>query len=188
MKIFKYQFLFIATLLLTSLNSAFATEVKETKLKLNSGKMLFTLVKTEWDTTLKMSGIADKFDGSVDMQAKTFNFSVAIRRENFYLTGTYKYANDLMHEGYLESETYHTGNFEGTIASYNPSSGDTKVVGKMKIHGITKENLEISGQLKKVDKGYIFTSNFKLDPKNFNMDPPKIKEIDVSVKFVLVSN
>lgn len=147
--------------------------------------MLFTLVKTEWDITAKMSGVADEFDGSVDIQAKTLNISVSVRRENFYLTGAYKYANDLMHEGYLESETYHTANFNGEIISYDKTNGEITVKGKMKIHGVTKNNVEISGKLKKQDQGYLFTSNFKVNPKDYKMEPPKIKEVDVNVKFEL---
>lgn len=188
MKLRKYiTFLFIALALLGS--SANAVEVAEQKLTVSAGRMLYVLVKTEWEITAKMSGIADEFYGTVDVQAKTFNVSASIKRENFYLTGAYKYANDLMHEGYLESDVHQTANFQGIITSYDPSTGDIKVNGKMKIHGVTKENVEVTGKLKKGEaKGYLFTSTFKINPKDYNMDPPKIKEVDINLKIELTGN
>lgn len=187
MKKFKIISLF-AMLLFSTMSLIHAVEVQESKLKLNSGKILFVLVKTEWDVTAKMSGVAEEFYGSVDIVSKKVSIFASIKHDNFYLTGAYKYANDLMHEGYLESEIYHTANFEGMIIEHDKTSGDIRVVGKMQIHGVTKDSVEITGKLKKSSKGYLFTSNFKINPKDYKMEPPKIKEVDVSVKFELTAN
>lgn len=187
MKIGKYLSLSTAFFLLVSI--AQAVEVTEQKLSVSSGRMLYVLVKTEWEITAKMSGIADEFYGTVDLPSKTFNITASIKRDNFYLTGAYKYANDLMHEGFLESDTFNNANFQGQITSYDTNTGDIKVTGKMKIHGVTKENVEITGKLKRGEaKGYLFTSTFKVNPKDYNMEPPKIKEVDVSIKLELTGN
>ncbi|MBK6604021.1 MAG: YceI family protein [Leptospiraceae bacterium] len=187
MKKFKIISLLVV-LLFSAMSLIQAVEVSESKLKLTSGKILFVLVKTEWDVAAKMSGVADEFYGSVDVASKKVSIFASIKHDNFYLTGAYKYANDLMHEGYLESETYHTANFDGMITEHDKTSGDIKVVGKMQIHGVTKDSVEIIGKLKKSGKGYLFTSSFKINPKDYKMDPPKIKEVDVSVKFELTAN
>ena len=187
MKIIHSITIFLITLLWINV-SIHAVEVSETKLKIKTGKMLYVLVKTEWEIAAKMSGIAEEFYGSVDVQTKTENISTSIKHQNFYLTGAYKYANDLMHEGFLESDKYTTANFQGTIISHDTATGDIKVKGKMAIHGVTKENVEISGKLKQEANGYLFTSAFKINPKDYNMEPPKIKEVDVSVKFELTGN
>ncbi len=187
MKIFKRLSLCLAILFFT-MSIIQAVEVTESKLKLSSGKILFVLVKTEWDVTAKMSGVADEFYGSVDVASKKVSIFATIKHDSFYLTGAYKYANDLMHEGYLESETYHTANFEGLITAHDLTTGDIKVVGKMQIHGVTKDNVEITGKLKKHGKGYLFTASFKVNPKDYKMEPPKIKEVDINVKFELSAN
>lgn len=187
MKIFK-RIPYIIAIFFFAVSLVHSVEVSESKLKISSGKALFTLVKTEWDVTAKMSGVAEEFYGTVDVASKKVSIFVSIKHDSFYLTGAYKYANDLMHEGYLESETYHTANFEGTITAHDTTSGDIKVVGKMQIHGVTKDNVEIIGKLKKHGKGYLFTSNFKINPKDFKMEPPKIKEVDINVKFELSAN
>lgn len=165
-----------------------SVEVSESKLKISSGKALFVLVKTEWEVTAKMSGVAEEFYGTVDIASKKVSIFTSIKHDNFYLTGNYKYANDLMHEGYLESETYHTANFDGSIVAHDTTSGDIKVVGKMQIHGVTKDNVEITGKLKKHGKGYLFTASFKINPKDYKMEPPKIKEVEINVKFELSAN
>ncbi len=187
MKNFKTLSLF-AVILFFTMSLIHAVEVPESKLKLSSGKILFVLIKTEWDVTAKMSGVAEEFYGTVDIASKKVSIFASIKHDSFYLTGAYKYANDLMHEGYLESETYHTANFDGLITTHDTTTGDIKVVGKMQIHGVTKDNVEITGKLKKHGKGYLFTSSFKINPKDYKMEPPKIKEVDINVKFELSAN
>lgn len=138
--------LFLIPLFLINLVALQAVEVKESKLTVTSGRMLYVLVKTEWEITAKMSGVADEFNGTVDVKSKTVDIYASIKHENFYLTGAYKYANQLMHEGYLESDKYPTAHFKGTIVSHDTTTGDIKVSGKMTIHGVTMDNVEISGK------------------------------------------
>ena len=184
MKIVMNMLLIYGILFFSGLN---AVQVTESRLKVKAGKILYTLVKTEWETTAKMSGVGEKFSGTVDVEGKKVDITASVKRDSFYLTGEYKFANDLMHEGYLESEVFPTANFQGEIISYDTSSGDIKVKGKMTIHGVSKENVEIAGKLKKDKNGYLFTSNFKVNPKEFKMDPPKIKEVDIAFKLELTA-
>ncbi|HNH10935.1 MAG TPA: hypothetical protein PK683_20735, partial [Leptospiraceae bacterium] len=67
-----------------------AVQVTESRLKVKSGKILYTLVKTEWETTAKMSGVGEKFSGTVDVDGKAVSITASLKRDSFYLTGEYK--------------------------------------------------------------------------------------------------
>ena len=156
--------------------------INEDKLKVESGKMLFTLIKTMAGSESTMSGIANDLSGEVDMKAKTFDFNMKINLTAFALGGSFKFANDRMHETYLESSKYSSANFKGTIISYDPSNGNAKVKGKMTIHGVTKNNVEMDGVVTKSDsgQGYLLTSSFKVNLNDYKIKVPDIKLAKVS--------
>lgn len=159
-----------------------ATPIAESKLKVESGKMLFTLIKTMAGSDSKMVGLANQVTGNVDMKAKTFDFTMDITLESFALSGQYKFANDRMHETYLESAKFATANYKGTIVSYDPATGKAKVTGKMTIHGSTKDNVEMEGLVTKSESGsgYLLTAGFKVNLNDFKIAVPDIKLAKVS--------
>ncbi len=159
-----------------------ATPIAESKLKVESGKMLFTLIKTMAGSDSKMVGLATQVTGNVDMKAKTFDFTMDITLESFGLSGQYKFANDRMHETYLESAKFATANYKGTIVSYDPATGKAKVTGKMTIHGTTKDNVEIEGLVTKSESGsgYLLTAGFKVNLTDYKIAVPDIKLAKVS--------
>lgn len=156
--------------------------IAESKLKVESGKMLFTLVKTMAGTDSKMVGLAKQVSGNVDMKAKTFDFTMDITLDSFALDGQYKFANDRMHETYLESAKFATANYKGTILSYDPATGKAKVSGKMTIHGTTKDNVEIEGVVTPSESGsgYLLTAGFKVNLNDYKIAVPDIKLAKVS--------
>ena len=167
----------ISLVLFMGYASLSATEISETNLKVDSGKMLFTLVKTMGGMDSKMVGLANQVTGKVDMKAKMFEFNMAINLESFSLSGDYKFANDRMHETYLESSKYNVASYKGTITSYDPTTGKAKVTGKMTIHGTTKDNVEIEGLVKPSESGngYLLTSAFKVNLTDYKIAVPDIE-------------
>lgn len=157
--------------------SADAVNIKEEKLKIESGKMLFTLIKTMAGSQSKMTGLASQMTGSFDMKAKTFDITMQINLNSFALGGEYKFANDRMHETYLESSQHPTANYKGTIVSYDPASGKAKVKGTMTIHGTKKENVAIDGLVvpSAGGSGYLLTADFTVNLNDYKIAVPDIK-------------
>jgi len=154
-----------------------AVKIKEEKLKIESGKMLFTLIKTMAGSESKMSGIASQMTGAFDLKAKTFDITMQINLASFAMGGQYKFANDRMHETYLESSQYPTANYKGTIVSYDEASGKAKVKGTMTIHGTKKDNVTIDGLVvpSASGSGYLLTADFNVNLKDYNIAVPDIK-------------
>ncbi|MCE9499070.1 MAG: YceI family protein [Leptospira sp.] len=172
-----------------------ATPIAETKLKVESGKMLFHLVKTMAGSDSQMTGLADQVSGSINLKEKTFDITMEINLKTFDLSGMYKFANERMHETYLESSKFPVANYKGTIVSYDPATGNAKVTGKMTIHGVTKDKVEIEGHVapSQSGSGYLLTGGFKVNLKDFKITVPDIKlakvseMVDLKIKFELRS-
>ncbi len=177
-KIFKI----LGLILFIAYSSLSATAISETKLKVDSGKMLFTLIKTMAGSDSKMIGLANQITGNVDMKAKTFDVNMDISLDSFSLSGDYKFANDRMHETYLESTKFSSASYKGTIVSYDPATGKAKVKGKMTIHGTTKDNVEIEGIVTPSESGsgYLLTAGFKVNLNDYKITVPDIKLAKVS--------
>jgi len=172
----------LGIILFLAFGSLAATEISETNLRVDSGKMLFTLIKTMAGTDSKMVGLANQISGNIDMKAKTVDFKMDITLASFSLSGNYKFANDRMHETYLESTKFSVASYKGTIVSYDPATGNAKVKGKMTIHGTTKDNVELEGIVKPSESGsgYLLTSSFKVNLTDYNITVPDIKLAKVS--------
>ncbi len=177
-QIMKTNFGTAAIAVLFAFNSLSADALKiEEKLKIESGKMLFTLIKTMAGSESKMSGIANQMTGSFDLKAKTFDITMQINLNSFALGGEFKFANDRMHETYLESTQYPTANYKGTIVSYDENTGKAKVKGTMTIHGTKKDNVTIDGLVVRSTSGsgYLLTADFNVNLKDYNIAVPDIK-------------
>lgn len=166
-----------------------ATPIPEEQLKVNSGRMLFTLTKkTEsgYDATMtkyvSMTGLANKFSGNIKLKEKTFDISMSINLINFFLSGEFKFANSRMHETHMNSAKFGTASYKGTIISYDPASGMAKVNGKLTVHGVTKDNFVIEGKVtkSKTGKGYALRSDFKVDLQDFKIPMPNTKLVEVN--------
>ncbi len=167
-----------------------ATTLPGGKLKVESGKMHFTLVKTsssgydpEMTEFSSMTGLANEISGFVDMKEKTFDMTMDINLDSFSLSGKFKFANNRMHETHLESFKFATANYKGTVVSYEPTTGIAKVIGKMTSHGVTKDNFTIEGKVvpsKTTKDNYLLTADFKVNLRDFNIEVPNTKLTKVS--------
>ncbi|HNF15114.1 MAG TPA: YceI family protein [Leptospiraceae bacterium] len=178
-----------------------AVPVKEDRLKVESGKMLFTLKKKNssgYDPDMvkseTMTGMANRASGTVNMKDRTFDITMDVGLETFFLGGKFKFANTRMHENYLESSKYSSVNYKGTIVSYDEESGKAKVKGKMTLHGVSKDNFSTEGTVtvSKSGKGYLLTVSFNVNLRDFGIQVPntkitKIREmVALKVKLELV--
>ena len=170
-------------------SSLSATEIPDSQLSVQSGRMLFTLVKKSssgYDPSMteyaSMTGVANKVSGLINMTEKTFDVTMDMSLESVSLGGKFKFANNKMHETYLESFKFGSANYKGTIQSYNSANGKAKVIGDMTVHGITKENFAVSCLIEKSKsgKGYLFIADFKVNLNDFNIEVPNTKITKVS--------
>ena len=175
-KTFLCRILTPAFLIFFSTSSVFAVELNNQKLELSSGKMLFTLVKTTPAGDSKMTGLANKFSGWMDLQKKTVEITMYVTHQSFQLSGEFKFANNRMHETYMHSDKYPTSKYSGTVVSFDPSSGKIKLIGNMSLHGVTKSNFPIEcvyENTKKSDE-YLLVCSFTVKLTDFNIEPPDI--------------
>lgn len=181
--------LITAILITLVYGSLSATNISESKLNVHSGKMLFTLVKKSssgYDPNMteyaSMTGVANKVSGLIDMTEKTFDVTMDMSLESVSLGGKFKFANNKMHETYLESFKFGSANYKGNIVSYNNSNGKAKLTGDMTVHGVTKENFTVNGLIEKSKsgKGYLFTTGFNVNLDDFNIEVPNTKITKVS--------
>ncbi len=185
----KYSYI-IGLALIVVYGSLSATTLPEGKLNVESGKMLFTLVKKSssgYDPSMtefaSMTGLANEVSGYVDTKEKKFDITMDVTLTGFSLGGKFKFANNRMHETHLESSKFATANYKGTIVSYDPETGIAKVTGKMTAHGVTKDNFSMEGKVvpSKVNKGgYLLTAAFKVNLRDFSIEVPNTKLTKVS--------
>lgn len=161
-----------------------AVPISEDRLKVESGKMLFTLKKKNssgFDPDMvkseTMTGMANRASGYVSLKDRTFDITMDVSIESFFLGGKFKFANSRMHETYLESSKYNSVNYKGTIVSYDEESGKAKVKGKMTLHGVSKDNFSTEGIVtaSKSGKGYLLTVSFNINLRDFGIQVPNTK-------------
>jgi len=101
--------------------------------------------------------------------------------------------NRHMRDNYLETNIYRFAFFQGKINKLEAVLMDdysVEVSGTMFIHGVTKE-INISGQLKKIDSGFYIETEFPISLVDYNIDIPqlmfmKIDEVmQLQIKFYL---
>ena len=104
------------------------------------------------------------------------------------LVEDYDFELDLMkkhfNENYLESGRYPKAVFRGKIADFDARniSDNPKehiIVGKMLLHGKAKQ-IAVKAIIKKTKDGFIITSNFVLNPDDFEIEIPSIFSKKVS--------
>lgn len=111
-----------------------------------------------------------------------FHFKVALMEEHF-------------NENFIESDKFPKAIFKGTIKDFNLANIDSKgtkfnVNGTLTLHGISKE-IAVIVLIKKSGNDLELISNFNLDPKEFNINIPKIikpkmaETVQVQVNFLL---
>lgn len=115
-------------------------------------------------STTKTAGIIDlsKAEFAFSVPIKDFKFEKSLMREHF-------------NEKYMETEKYPKATFLGSIQNYNPAmeSQQVKAVGKLTIHGVTKE-VEIPATMKKSGDTYKVDAKFMVRLKDYNIEIPQL--------------
>ena len=170
-----------------------STPIVEDKLKVESGKMLFTLVKlvgSGYDKEMvndeSMTGLAEQIYGKMNLKENTFDVSIDVNPKNFFVGGKFKFANPKMHDSHLESFKFGTMNFKGLIDSYDSITGIAKVTGTMTAHAVSINNFKMEGKVtsKKNGNGYLLASDFAINLHDFKIKMPdtKLTKINSIVK------
>lgn len=129
--------------------------------------------------------------GLVDLSNNTVAFSISIQ--------DFEFDKNLMkthfNEKYMESEKYPKATFEGNIEGFDAiqqGSQNVKAIGKMTLHGITKE-VELTGTMQApTDTSLTINSTFIVKLEDYKIKIPKVlwqniaEEIEVKVDFTLL--
>ncbi len=120
---------------------------------------------------------ADNYNVSSILDASTGNLVFKLSVESFEFKK--KLMQEHFNENYMESDTYPNSTFKGEITNMSEVDLDThgeydvNVVGKLTIHGVTKE-ISTTGQLQVTDKILSAKSEFIVSPSDFEIVIPKL--------------
>jgi len=128
-------------------------------------------------------GVTDKIDGYLYMKSDNLNdaevyFEVDL---NSIDTGI-GLRNRHMRDDYLHTNKYPFTNFKGTITQVNNVSQtefDVVVIGKMFIHGVTRDKT-INGKIYKVPDGYQLKSEFEVKLTDYNIKVPRFMFVRIN--------
>ncbi|MCW5519703.1 YceI family protein [Aureitalea sp. L0-47] len=158
------------------------------KLKTKSGTITFEASVPSFEevkaTHQNVSAILNTSNGEFAALAlvKGFRFKVALMEEHF-------------NENYMESSTYPKAVFKGIIADFDIEDLKDKpskytIKGSITLHGETRD-LNEPVQIWKEEDKIVVTTNFKLNPEDFNIKIPAVvskkiaEDVDVAAKFNL---
>jgi len=116
----------------------------------------------------KVSSVLDASTGNLvfKLSVESFEFKKKLMQEHF-------------NENYMESDTYPNSTFKGKITNMGevdldtPGEYDVNVVGKLTIHGVTKE-ISTTGQLHVADESLSAKSEFTVSPSDYEIVIPKL--------------
>ena len=113
---------------------------------------------------------------------KGFRFKIALMEEHF-------------NENYIESDKYPKATFKGKLSDFDASALDTspkkfKLNGTLELHGKSKE-INIVAIISKKGNGIEISTDFDVNPDDFNIQIPKIvrqkvaKTVNIKTMFLL---
>lgn len=167
----------IAILLLTSTIS-FAQKFTVEK----SNVVFFSdaLIEDITATNKKASGIFNPDNGDIvfSIPITAFKFAKALMQEHF-------------NEKYMESDKFPKATFQGKIVGYDKANTDTqsaKAIGKMTIHGVTRE-VEIPGTIIRQGNKLQLNTKFMVKLADYNIAIPQLllqniaEQVEVTAEF-----
>ncbi len=127
--------------------------------------------------------------GIIDVTTNAIAFSIPISE--------FKFAKKLMqehfNEKYMETEKYPKSTFEGNVIGFDQKlkgSQNVKAVGKLSIHGVTKE-VELPGTIEVSGNKILITSIFTVKLEDYKIKIPQLmwqniaEQVEVKVNFTL---
>jgi polyisoprenoid-binding protein YceI len=109
--------------------------------------------------------------GIIDLSKSQFAFSVPIKEFKFEKSLMKQHFN----EKYMETEKFPKATFLGRIENFNASTESQEImaVGKMTIHGVTRE-VQIPATMKKIQSNYEVDSKFTVKLEDYNITIPQL--------------
>ena len=106
---------------------------------------------------------------------KGFRFKNALMEEHF-------------NESYAESDSFPKAIFKGVVEGFkeNNALNNYLINGTLDFHGVTEKIQNINVQIKKLDCKLTFKGNFELNPKEFDIEIPKIVSSKIADKVIVV--
>jgi polyisoprenoid-binding protein YceI len=166
-------------ILLFILGSTLATAQK---LTVEKSKIVFFSDATIEDITAenkKTSGIFNSDNGEIvfSIPINAFKFAKALMQEHF-------------NEKYMESDKFPKATFQGKVEGYDKNSNtqSAKAIGKLTIHGVTKD-VEIPGTITKQGSKLQMNSRFMVKLADYNIAIPQLlwqniaEQVEVTVDF-----
>ena len=104
---------------------------------------------------------------------KGFRFKNALMEEHF-------------NESYAESDSFPKAIFKGVVEGFkeNNALNNYLINGTLDFHGVTERIQNINVQIKKLDSKLTFKGNFELNPKEFDIEIPKIVSSKIADKVI----
>ncbi len=159
-----------------------ASPVAAQKLTVEKSKVVFFSDAAIEDITAenkKASGIFNQDNGEIvfSIPISGFKFAKALMQEHF-------------NEKYMESDKYPKATFQGKVEGFSKDapSGPAKAVGKMTIHGVTKD-VEIPGTMTKQGNKLQMNAKFMVKLADYNITIPQLlwqniaEQVEVTVDF-----
>jgi polyisoprenoid-binding protein YceI len=152
------------------------------KLTVEKSKIVFFSDAAIEDITAenkKTSGIFNQDNGEIvfSIPINAFKFAKALMQEHF-------------NEKYMESDKFPKATFQGRVEGFdkNLNSQSAKAIGKMTIHGVTKD-VEIPGTITKQGNKVLMNSKFMVKLADYNIAIPQLlwqniaEQVEVTADF-----
>jgi hypothetical protein len=172
----KQSLIFLSCLLITT--SSFCQKFRSDK-----GLISFFSDGVIEDIAAENIGVGSLFNSATGelvfiVPIKDFRFQKSLMREHF-------------NEKYMETDKFPKSTFQGKIIGYSPTAtGEQKVkaVGKLTLHGVTKE-IDVPGTVDITNDKVVMKSKFKVKLKDYNIKIPTIvwqniaEEVEIKIDF-----
>lgn len=162
--------------------------------------LLISFVGFSQSKYLTKSGVLN-FEASVEsfeeIKATNTNVTAILNTENgqfaaLALVKGFRFKNALMeehfNESYAESDSFPKAIFKGVVEGFkeNNALNNYLINGTLDFHGVTEKIQNINVQIKKLDSKLTFKGNFELNPKEFDIEIPKIVSSKIADKVIVV--
>ena len=142
-----------------------ATTLQAKKLEVKRSNVAF-LSSAPMET---IRGAGATATGTVDLSLKTVR--IAVRLADFS-TGQSR-RDEHLRERYLQVEQFPEAVFEGKITSGDENSENITVTGIMRLHGVVREGVVLTGALRRENGLYNLKSSFVIRLSDYNIEIPK---------------
>ncbi len=157
----KRSLLLLTLFFITVLGNAQKYVAEKTYVKFFSDAALEDITAENEKTSSIFNAATDEIVFSVPI--REFQFAKSLMQEHF-------------NEKYMESEKFPKATFQGKVDGYKADASgmyDAKAIGKLTIHGVTR-NVEIPGTIEKKGSNLIMKTKFIVRLEDYDIDIPQL--------------